>query len=67
MPEGTPPCDDMLKPDLSVQLDWLLSVCVLVLGNNVVHIIRYGFELSLFLAISILVKYSVQAHPIKRD
>ena len=65
MPEGTAPCHDMLEPDLPVHLDWLLSVDVLVLGYNVIHIIRYRFELPLFLALSILFQHSVQTHPIK--
>ncbi len=66
MPEGTATSDYMLEPDLPVHLDWLLSVGVLVLSNDVFHIIRYGFELALFLALGILVQYSVQAHPIDR-
>ena len=65
MPEGTAPIDDMLEPDLSVHLDWLLSVGVLALGYDVVHIIRNRLELPLFLTLGILVQHSVQAHPIK--
>ena len=65
MPEGTAPSVDMLEPDLPVHLDWLLSVCVLALGYDVVHIIRNGLELSLFLALGILVQHSVKAHPIE--
>jgi hypothetical protein len=65
MPEGTAPIYDMLEPDLPVHLDWLLSVGVLALGYDVVHIIRNGLELPLFMALSILVQHSVQAHPIK--
>ena len=67
MPEGTAPSNDMLEPNLSVHLDWLLSVCVLALGYDIVHIIRNRLELPLFLALGILVQHSVQAHPIKRD
>ncbi len=65
MPEGTAPIDDMLEPDLSVHLDWLLSVGVLALGYYVVHFIRNRLELPLFLTLGILVQHSVQAHPIK--
>lgn len=45
----------MLEPDLPVHLDRLLPAGVLALGNYVVHVIRDGLELPLFLALGILV------------